>query len=189
MFQREKVEVQLPELFHKIGEQWRICGFEVFLRYSRVSDMKWVYILSKKTSLVHKGASCLLINNMQMQYFYDTKSVYMQAHNTSAHVNRAHPSVFCVNVRSQQFALHWLTNRRMLKSLLTSFFLQTKEGFLLTSHNFVFRCGGHDMVTTGLWDHLGEIWRQGASLLSGLSEGRHHTCFHFLSLLHSDHHL
>lgn len=37
---------------------------------------------------------------------------------------------------------------------------------------FVLRCGGHDVVTTGLWDHLREIRRQGASLLSGLSEGR-----------------
>lgn len=36
----------------------------------------------------------------------------------------------------------------------------------------VLRCGGHDMVTTGLWDHLREIRRKGASLLSGLSEGR-----------------
>ena len=85
---REKVEVQLPELFHKIGA----------LAHSRFCQITW------------STFKCLTDNF------------------------------------SHQFS------KRLLPSVL--------------------RCRGHDVVTTGLWDHLREIWWPGSPLLPGLSEGR-----------------
>lgn len=107
MFQREKVEVQLPELFHKIGERWL---------NSLVSSNKRGYF-NLKTLLFKKIGSF------------------------------SHVAVCTI----------------MLFSM------------------FIARCGCHDLVTFGLWDHLREIWRQGASVLTSLSEG---SKAHLLSSLH-----
>lgn len=148
LFQREKVEVQLPELYHKIGKCQPVKRLRMFSHSP--SPLPPSNTLPTKRALTVVLATVFSVKIAVGLSVFKKGRVHIKKHNIKC-ARFSHYGAFSSVVPGQVDGVSVCLSPVCVM--------------------WGYRCGGYDLVTTGLWHHHWEVREWNPRNLQGLHEG------------------